>query len=514
MVSVSNRRNNRVTTNNSKKGYSSGVDFLTSIKIHPDEELDNGIKLVYSKEISPTSFPNTRLELLSNAFQMYKFSRFSVRFKSLLPTVVNGLYIAYIDTDPTEQILPTTRDDLLRLIKSHQGAVQGNLQDSWMTRLPIRNDDQFFFIGNKGDVRFRKMGKLYVYQVGSATRFNGLTIDKPMDSGTLTMNWEVEFQSPQLQSLSRVYDGVTQKDILRIFSNLSFYRLWTYSILPAAQIGTTKYRQINQTLGEDLFHEGIGSYYIQKVPTLITIPTTVAAFHSIALPHSYGKYRFPGTDFYTLLTDGTFTQDDLSAWIEKAFGLVSGGIEVAKTLYDVITMISPLFAYNTKAKAILPKRDYRPELTEDKTITVGPSPFPGTPCIYSKSKTNSRIKRIYDEDDEKQLEQLKQLKSKLLLEDYNKLLSDYNDDNFVPKLEKHKPKTTTFLEPIPTGGTVVHWDGRNKPLIQTLIEFTDSTAAADPGVTVTLSQLYMAFKLEDSSNDLEIVDSATPSLPN
>jgi hypothetical protein len=421
---------------------------------------------------------------------MYQFTRFNISFKSFLPTVVNGLYIAYIDTDPLEQELPTTRDDLLRLVKSHQGARQGNLMENWSVSLPIRNDDQYFFIGNKGDVRFRKMGKLYIYQVGSATKFNGETIAETLDAGTLTMHWAVRFQSPQLQSLNRVYDGVTQKDVIRTFSNLSFYRQWSYTITSPAQLPGTKYRQVNQMLGSDLFHEGIGSYFIQKIPTLITIPVTVAAFHTLALPYSDQRYKFPGTDLHSMITGAITSAEHVSTFIEKAFKLIDGGIGVAKKVFDVISMISPLFAYNKELKRYVRLSSIK----DSKTITIGPRIVPGTECIYKKSKNlhdiDEEFKTIYGDKE----------KYKTLMKELNNKKSIY----------KTTPSKKAFIDPTPDGGIVVYWDGRNTPLVQTLIEFDSNASAADPSTDVNFTQMLMAFKLDEANDSGQKVE---PSLP-
>lgn len=131
-------------TNKAGTGSSNGIDHLTTLKVYPPEDINGGIKLIYSKEISPSSFPKTRLEYLSNAYQMYKFNSMHFKYNPSTTTVVNGALIAYIDTDPVEQNMPTNRDDLLRLAKSHQYAVQSSISRSWTVKLPIRNDDQFF----------------------------------------------------------------------------------------------------------------------------------------------------------------------------------------------------------------------------------------------------------------------------------------------------------------------------------------------------------------------------------
>lgn len=336
----------------SKTETISGTDFLRKIDVFPIQLLDGDIKLVYSVDISPSSFPNTRLELISNTYQMYRFTNFTIKSKSILTSVINGLFIGYIDTDPQDAPVPTSSDDILRIAKGHQASFQKALNDNWTLSLPMRSDDQMFFIGDQGDTRLRKMGKLYIFQVGKATKFDGSPVDSEISAASLEIEWTCKFSSPQLQQIDRIFDAESQKNILRIFSDLAWYRRFNAtgidkdSCLRDKNGVRTNFRQANFTVNKDMFaRTGTGSYMLVKIPIEITIPNTVKAFHTLAMPYdaTATPYSLPGTDLYSILATGAWSLVDFKKFVNKAFGLISGGIETAKEIYDVVSLVSSLF---------------------------------------------------------------------------------------------------------------------------------------------------------------------------
>lgn len=279
---------------------------------------------------------------------MYRFEKFEVHYKSILPTAINGLYIAYIDTDPSDEVrLNRDANQILRLARSHQGSVQGTISKQWKVSLPIRDDDQFFFIGDEGDVRLRKMGTLYIFQVGKATRFDGTVLEEELAAGALNIHWTVRFMNPQLRNIDRVFDAITQKDMLRVYKNVAGYRSYTVTSPASNVIGTSSFRQANIQLHPLQFGNGKGSYAIWRLPVSITVPQVVKGFHSFARPYSDKKYLFPGSDIYTEVANGILNISSFTNFMDKAFGVLKTGISVAKEIYDVAQIISSLFLAGT-----------------------------------------------------------------------------------------------------------------------------------------------------------------------
>lgn len=349
---VKKKKNKVKGSNKGKSMICKGTDFIRQVEVYPPQLLDGnpvtGTKLVAKYDISPSSFPNTRLELISNTYQLYRFTKLSISYTSTLPTAVNGIFIAYIDTDPNELANATSSNDILRIARSHQGSVQGKIRDSWSVTMPERSDDQFFFIGDQGDIRFRKMGTLYIYQVGQATKFDGTPLEQELAAGVLNVHWTCEFNNPQLASLSRIYDGVSEKDILRLYSKMSWYRKLTAgSISSTAHLPGTVYRQANFVLNKDLFAaSGVGDYRVVLMPLALNINNTVKQLNTFALDYNDGQYQVGGplgTDLFSLLGNGKITTKQISSFIKEAFKIVKGGVDIAIEVFDVIQVVSSLF---------------------------------------------------------------------------------------------------------------------------------------------------------------------------
>jgi len=286
--------------------------------------LDNGIKLVKKLDVAPATFKGTKLELISNTYQYYRFNKFQVHYKTNLPNSINASFIAFIDPDPLSNIDSSnlTSEDILRIANAHQGAVQANVTKPWIVSLPQRRDDQLFYVGDSGDDRLRKMGTLYIYQVGRATRFDGSFVTEELSAGTLNMYYEIMFSSPQLQPMTRIYNYETLFNTLRL--NMLPVNKMTYiaAIASAATLATTKYRQANIQITTNVF-PGKGNYLIKFIPGPSLSSTWVRTVSLFALPYTYGPvpYKAGGTnptDMFSML-GSTITQPDFNNFMIQNF---------------------------------------------------------------------------------------------------------------------------------------------------------------------------------------------------
>jgi len=379
----------------------SGVDFIRKIDVFPIQLMDGDIKLVCSYDISPSSFPNTRLELLSNSYQMYRFNKCIITYTSLLPTAVNGLFLGYVDTDPSDtNILDSiqTSNDVLRIARSHQGSHQGKIRDNWKFSMPIRDDDQFFFIGegndDVSDKRFRKMGTLYIFQIGQATKFDGTPLTEELSAGALNIEWSCTFMNPQLQSMVRVYDGITEKDVYRLINDIAWYREYTQTSSSSQLLTGSRFRHLTWTLDKDLFNSsGQGDYVILSLPIKFTISRAVKSINSIALPYTSWLGTPYGMTTYDAVVFGKLTYQEVMTFINNAFKFGKGTIEVAKQIYDVISLISTVFVYN--ADDIVTTQDIDDPL--DANLDHSDENLPLGQCIVHFDGINSPIIEDYIE---------------------------------------------------------------------------------------------------------------------
>jgi len=305
----------------SKISSFSGTDYIAQIKLVPEKGLTNGINLALKMDISPSSFTNTRLELISNTFQQYRFTSFSASFKTMLPMSVNSQFIAYIDTDPLDNPKsPSNGDDLLKLASAHQSSVTGSVMKNWSVPMIHRKQDTMYYIGDQGDIRFRKMGTLYIYQIGIPTKFDGSPITTILSAGTIHINWSIIFQSPQLTVLERITNPTSAAFIIE-----SNYRPkdYIYSVANTVQgnaIGASVFRFRSVRLGSSNFSDGPGSYIIRRLPNTFNVFTCQRSLLTFAFPYSFLNYA-DSTKLDYLYLNSIIAGGDITTFLNTAFSL-------------------------------------------------------------------------------------------------------------------------------------------------------------------------------------------------
>jgi hypothetical protein len=322
----------------------SGEDFVSTVKLVGQEKLEGGISTVFTYDIAPSSFPSTRLELLSNAFQHYKFQNVQIIFKPSIPDSINGQYVAYFDTDPNDEPNYNSAEDVLKIASSHIGAKKSAVNKGWSINLPIKTDNTLLYTvpSTKSDRRTYVQSTFRLIQIGQCTDYLGKAIEKSIVAGTISIKWTIRFDKPQLSSLDRIVDGESQKNIIRLFKTLDFYRTFpTGNITYTSHIANTPYRTFKYVLSHDMF-SGPGSWLVQKIPVSMVMPNTVKAVKTYSPNLEEGDINSYKT-LSTLVADGATTTDKVISWVVKTFKDVAGGIVAAVELFDVIGAILPLF---------------------------------------------------------------------------------------------------------------------------------------------------------------------------
>jgi hypothetical protein len=326
----------------------SGVDFVNQISIRGITNLENDISPVDDVYITPLTFKGTRLELLANTYQYYKFDTLTISYKPTIPTSVNALFMVYFDTDPNDENNPTSSDELLRIAQSHKLSKQVPANKAWSVSMPIRNDDTYYFCNDDGDnKRLSVQGRLHIIQMGAATNFSGEKIKNDISAGALTIRWSVQFREPQMNVMDRVFNGVTQASILRSFSKLISYRRFDYThSANTCHVPGTRYRACMIPIDPQFLGNKKGSYLVQKIPIQMSIANTVKTITTVA--HSGRNKHRPSRqlvlDEDVNANQGWPTGVAIGQWIDKITKTVEGGISAAVKVFDVISLIAPLFA--------------------------------------------------------------------------------------------------------------------------------------------------------------------------
>ena len=188
---------------NNKVHQMSGSDFLSTVSVVPNiTDPDDRILSVIS--VSPSLFAGTRLAVMSQLFERYRFVSFRVRYVPAVPTTLGCQLLSYLDTDPLDDpSVILDGDQLLRQATAHTGSQQWNFNTPKVISLPIRSDGQLYYTGlTKQNERFNVQAKIYLIQVTRPVDINGSPVASPIEAGSLYIDWNVRFETPQINPFS------------------------------------------------------------------------------------------------------------------------------------------------------------------------------------------------------------------------------------------------------------------------------------------------------------------------
>ena len=150
--------------------------------------------------VTPSGYPGTRVTQLSQLYERYRLRQFSFRFVPAVPTTVACQILFYVDLDPLDD--PTTISDLNILIRqatAQTGSQQWNFHSPKSIQMASRRDDQLYYTGeDKQNLRFSQQGTGYLIQITDILDINGTPSTDDIVCGSVYVDWEVDFQTPQI----------------------------------------------------------------------------------------------------------------------------------------------------------------------------------------------------------------------------------------------------------------------------------------------------------------------------
>lgn len=198
----------------------SGSDYLGTVSVVGDSSTAAN-KLRKTFPVSPSSYPGTRMTQMSNLWERYRFNKFSLRYVPSVPNTLSAQVMVYQDTDPKDDPSGITdADALIRQATSQTGSQQWNFNQPKRVELASRADKELYYTGTTAtNDRFNLQGKAYFIQVSDALDFNGATLGSELTCGSVYADWEVEFQTPQInpESVSRELAPVPRATIQQDF---------------------------------------------------------------------------------------------------------------------------------------------------------------------------------------------------------------------------------------------------------------------------------------------------------
>lgn len=176
-----------------------GSDYISDVIVDPTilNGAGNPIRAVIP--VSPSEFTGTRLTALSQLWERYRFRSFKVRYVPAVPNTLGAQFVLYLDTDPSDDPSGLNFYQLVRQAVAQTGAQQWSFNKPKTIELAKRQDDQMYYTGvDKQNKRFSQQATAYLLQVTDVIDFNGGPLTSAISCGSLFIDWEVEFQTPQI----------------------------------------------------------------------------------------------------------------------------------------------------------------------------------------------------------------------------------------------------------------------------------------------------------------------------
>ncbi|APG76641.1 hypothetical protein 3 [Wenzhou crab virus 4] len=184
-----------------KNGFTrvAGSDFLGTVSV-TGSPADAASRIRKVLSISPSAYPGTRITQMADLWERFIFRKFRLRYVPSVPNTLACQVMIYQDTDPQDDpTVITDPDALVRQATAQTGSQQWNFNSAKAVHLAKRSDGQLYYTGPvKENPRFNQQGVAYLIQVSEALNFNGEKLSGDLECGSLYVDWEVDFQTPQI----------------------------------------------------------------------------------------------------------------------------------------------------------------------------------------------------------------------------------------------------------------------------------------------------------------------------
>ena len=197
-VPVSFNAENRRAMNNRVVALK-GSDFLSTVEVKSDISVA-GDRILAVLPVTPSGYPGTRVTQLSQLYERYRIKKFNFRYVPAVPVTLACQLLFYTDLDPLDDpSVILDADQLIRQATAQTGSQQWNFHTPKVISMARRADNQLYYTGeDKQNLRFSQQGTGYLIQVTSLVNIDGEVPTTDLVAGSLYVDWEIEFQTPQI----------------------------------------------------------------------------------------------------------------------------------------------------------------------------------------------------------------------------------------------------------------------------------------------------------------------------
>lgn len=182
----------KTTTRGNDSSVCNGSDFLVSLSSGSTGY--NSGDIIYSFEVYPSNFPNSRLRTFNALYEKYIIEQMDFEYRNSCPTSVSGALLFYVDRDPSDTVI--SGDDGIRRAMTVPGNKTTAVWQPVTCSMHKQASNGPLFTSGSSDARWQKQGKFVVLCMSS--------IPPNTTLGFIKIHYRVRFFVSHLDVLSTI----------------------------------------------------------------------------------------------------------------------------------------------------------------------------------------------------------------------------------------------------------------------------------------------------------------------
>lgn len=143
-------------------------------------------------DLNPASWSRSRASLMASAYEKYRYNRFTIKYRSMMPTTASGGVVISAEFDPEERIVSNDPNAIQQAANNLVFATSSVWQDCSATWVRPSEDKEWYFASADIDRRANSQGVVYALQ----THAIGI---ESVQLGWLEIDYDLDLYGPELE---------------------------------------------------------------------------------------------------------------------------------------------------------------------------------------------------------------------------------------------------------------------------------------------------------------------------
>lgn len=143
-------------------------------------------------DLNPASWSRSRASLMASAYEKYRYNRFTIKYRSMMPTTANGGVVISVEFDPEERIVSNDPNAVQQAANNLVFASSSVWQDCSASWVRPSEDKEWYFASSDIQDRSNSQGVVYALQTNSVSTTS-------TQLGWLEIDYDIDLYGPELE---------------------------------------------------------------------------------------------------------------------------------------------------------------------------------------------------------------------------------------------------------------------------------------------------------------------------